>query len=351
MTTQPHNNKPDAHLMQQWDDFVRQHPRGSLLQLTGWGTLKSEFGWSAEPVILTENSKIVAGAQLLFRPLPLRLGTMAYLPFGHYSVNPAHDAALWTAIHATARRHHAAFLKWEPGIYLNQPMPDFATLKFQSSPQTVQPPNTILIDISGDDDTLLQAMNQGTRRNIRKSLANEIHYYEASLADFDKFVQIMQITGERNDFGVHSASYYRRMFELFVPRDAALILAEHEGDTLAANFVFSVNDTAVYLVGASSNEKRNLMASYGVQWHGIKWAQQRGCHYYDLWGIPDADEQTLEAQFQERSDGLWGVYRFKRGWGGAITRSLGAWDHVYNPLIYTAYRAALRLRASHTQSE
>jgi lipid II:glycine glycyltransferase (peptidoglycan interpeptide bridge formation enzyme) len=351
MTQQHHQRPTQANAHPRWDDFVRQHARGNLLQLSGWGRLKSEFGWSALPVILTDGGQIVAGAQLLFRALPLRLGTMAYLPFGPYSSDPKWDAALWDAIHTAARRQRAAFLKWEPGIYLDQPMPDFAALGFAPALQTIQPPNTILIDISVSDDALLGAMNQGTRRNIRKSLANEIRYFQAELADFDQFVQIMQVTGERNEFGVHAAAYYRRMVELFVPQDGALILAEHEGDTLAANFVFSVNDTAVYLVGASANEKRNLMASYGVQWHGIKWAQQRGCRLYDLWGIPDEDEATLEAQFQERSDGLWGVYRFKRGWGGKITRSVGAWDHVYNPLIYTAYRTALRLRSSKAQRD
>jgi peptidoglycan pentaglycine glycine transferase (the first glycine) len=351
MTRHPRHPDMEPASLQHWDDFVRQQPRASLLQLACWGTLKSEFGWDYQPVILTDQGLVVAGTLLLFRALPLRLGTMAYLPFGPYSSDPRWDAPLWQAIHAAARHKRAAFLKWEPGIYRDQPLPDFSALGFVPSLQTIQPPNTILIDISSSDDALLQAMNQGTRRNIRKSLSNDIRYYQASLADFDRFVQIMQVTGERNEFGVHSAAYYRRMFELFVPHDGALILAEHEGDTLAANFVFSVGDTAVYLVGASANEKRNLMASYGVQWHGIQWARQRGCRFYDLWGIPDADEAMLEAQFQERSDGLWGVYRFKRGWGGAITRSAGAWDHVYNPLIYRAYRMALRLRSSKQQRD
>ncbi len=60
--------------------------------------------------------------------------------------------------------------------------------------------------------------------------------------------------------------------------------------------------------------------------------------------MPDEDEATLEAEFTERGDGLWGVYRFKRGFGGRLVRTIGAWDLVYAPLRYRLYTLALRLR-------
>jgi peptidoglycan pentaglycine glycine transferase (the first glycine) len=161
----------------------------------------------------------------------------------------------------------------------------------------------------------------------------------------------MQVTGSRNEFGVHSPEYYTLAYDLFAPRDMALILAEHEGDILAGIMVFAVGKTAWYLYGASSDVKRNLMASYGVQWKAIQWAKARGCTEYDMWGIPDAGPDQLEAQFETRSDGLWGVYGFKRGWGGDVVRSLGAWDKVYNPLVYTAYETAVRLRERRNRSD
>lgn len=329
-----------------WDDFVAQHPRAHVLQQAAWGSLKAAFGWGADRVTLSENRQIVAGAQLLFRPLPFRLGTLAYLPMGGYVTRDDLWQPLWSAIDQCAKQHRAAFLKWEPGMYRGEPLPDFARFGFQLSEQTIQPPNTILIDISGSEDEILARMNQGTRRKIRQSLKNDVHYYEADRTGVDKFNAMMQTTGARNAFGVHSPAYYERAYDLFVPRDAALILAEHEGEPLAGIMVFAVGKTAWYLYGASSNEKRNLMAAYGVQWKAIQWAKARNCTIYDLWGIPDADEATLEAQFENRSDGLWGVYGFKRGWGGEVVRSAGAWDKVYNPLVYAAYKLALKYRGA-----
>ncbi len=331
-----------------WDRFVGQQRRAHVLQQSAWGTLKQAYGWDVERVALSDQGQIIAGAQILYRRLPFGLGWMAYLAMGPLAqrADPEIERALWQAVHQTARRKGAAFLKWEPGIYgADEAHPDPVALGFHISQQTVQPPRTVMIDLAGDEEAMMARMNQGTRRKIRQSQKNGIRYFEAQPADVARFTRMMETTGTRNEFGVHEAGYYERAYELFVPAgDAALILAEHEGDDLAGIMVFAKGTTAWYLYGASANVKRNLMAAYGVQWAAIQWAKQRGCQQYDMWGIPDEDEATLEAQFEQRSDGLWGVYGFKRGWGGQVVRSLGAWDTVYNPVIYGAYRLALRWR-------
>jgi len=333
------NAQPPTH--EQWNAFVLRQPRAHFLQLSAWGEQKSAYGWSADRVALMRGDELAAGAQLLFRPLPLHLGTMAYLPYGGYVTDEALWPALLDAVHQCAREHGAAFLKWEPGLFFDH---DPAQWGFQRSPQRVQPPRTVLIDIMGSDDEMQARMNQGTRRNIRKAYKNDVHYFQATPEDLPKFTELMRITGERNEFGVHEPGYFERMYDLFVPDHAALFLAEHEGDLLAANFAFAVGNAAVYLEGASNNHKRKLMASYGVQWEAIHWAQERGCTYYDMWGVPDEDPEALEEHFEERNDGLWGVYRFKRGWGGTVVRSAGAWDFVYNRVVYAAYLAVLKLR-------
>jgi len=84
------------------------------------------------------------------------------------------------------------------------------------------------------------------------------------------------------------------------------------------------------------------MPTYALQWAAIRWARARGCTVYDLWGVPDADEATLEAEFESRSDGLWGVYRAKRGYGGQVVRRMPAWDYIYSAPIYRLYQLYLR---------
>lgn len=324
-----------------WDRFVAAQPRAHLLQLSAWGALKSRFGWDARIVALGSCGEIQAGALVLSQGLPLGLGKMAYAPMGGYAVDPALYPRLWELV---GQETGAAFIKLEPGDFPPGAAPNLAQMGFRESPQTIQPPRTIVIDIAEDDETIMRRMNQGTRRKIRKSLKSGIAFEQGTKADLSAFSRLMAQTGERNAFGVHDEAYYDSVFELLLPRYGALLLARREGDLLAAIMVFALGETAWYLYGASSRNKRNLYATYGIQWAAIQWAKQRGCRYYDLWGVPDVDETTLEAQFQQRSDGLWGVYGFKRGWGGEVRRSLGAWDLPRKPMIYAAYRAALALK-------
>ena len=84
------------------------------------------------------------------------------------------------------------------------------------------------------------------------------------------------------------------------------------------------------------------MPTYLLQWEAMKWAKAGGCEDYDLWGVPDEEEKALEADFESRRDGLWGVYRFKRGFGGQVRRAAQAMDRVYRPLLYQIYLKLMR---------
>ena len=323
-----------------WDAFVAAQPRAHLLQLSRWGMLKARFGWEAQIVTLYDGEQISAGALVLLKPLPFGIGKLAYVPMGPFASQPAELILLWRAIR---RETGAAFLKLEPGHFPKGDELDLASMGLKPSTQTIQPATTIILDIGADDDTILGRMNQGTRRKVRKSRTGSTTYRIGERTDLPAFCRLTQETGARNAFGVHNAAYFEAVFDLLIPQRGALLLAEHEGELLAGIMVFALGDSAWYLYGASSRAKGNLYATYGIQWQAIQWAKRLGCRYYDLWGVPDHDQATLEAEFKDRSDGLWGVYGFKRGWGGQVRRTLGAWDLAWNPLVYSAYRAALRL--------
>lgn len=327
----------------EWDAFVSAHPRAHLLQTSAWGELKAAFGWRSLRVAVQDDAgRLCAGVQILLRRLPLRLGWLAYAPYGPLVdwSDAAQVKALLAAVDAAAKRHGAAFLKIEPGYGLDA---DLAAWGFRLSPQTVQPPRTYMLDISGTEEAILARMNQGTRRNIRKSAKYEVAIREGTRADVASFNALMRETGERDAFGVHAPEYYALAYDLFVPRgQAVLLLGSHGGRDLAGVMVFALGGSAWYLYGASSDHERQRMASYGVQWAGIRWAKAQGARTYDMVGVPDAEPEQLEAEFETRSDGLWGVYRFKRGWGGEVIRSAGAWDRVYNPVIYFFYKLGVR---------
>ncbi len=321
-----------------WDAFLAQQTDPHILQTREWGELKSRFGWSTQPVIHGE-----AGALLLFRRLPLGF-KLAYLPRGPVPAAAETLAALLPHIDRIAREKHAIAMIVEPDV------PDgpevraqLAGMGLSLSGLSIQPPRTVTVDLTGSEAEILGRMKQKTRYNINLAKRHGVQVRDSD--DTGAFFNLMSETTTRDGFAAHTPAYYRAAFDLFAARDGVrLLIAEHEGQPLAALMAFAVGRRAWYFYGASGNVAREKMAPYLVQWEAMRWARSRGCTSYDMWGVPDVDQAALESQFASRSDGLWGVYRFKRGFGGQVARSVGAWQRVYTPSIFAAMMVMLKLR-------
>jgi len=314
----------------EWNQFIANHPNAHLLQMGEWGELKKDFGW--KPVRIVSGER---GAQILFRKLPLGF-TIGYMPkwaFGDQQVVVGDE--FWKEVDSVCNKNRAVFLKIEPDLWIEDLQ--FSNFpNFKPSKHNIQPPNTIILSIKEDEQVILARMKPKCRYNIR--LAEKKGVTVRAWDDISAFHEMMLITGGRDNFGVHSKEYYQRAYDLFHPKGTCeLLVAEFEGKPLASLMVFANGKRAWYVYGASNNEERNRMPTYLLQWEAIRWAKSKGCEEYDLWGVPDEDEAMLEAQFESRHDGLWGVYRFKRGFGGELKRAAQALDKVYNPLLYWIY--------------
>lgn len=328
----------------EWDEFVVNHPQGSILQTTNWARLKNRFGWTSQRVWMRRNGRLVAGAQLLVRSVALGVVKLGYVPHGPL-VDWSDDEQLevfFDQLDQAAYRRGAGLVKIEPRLWERDMPADQWQALYQrhgcvASPDTIQPPRTILLDLRPPEDEILARMKQKTRYNIRLAERKDVVVRHGTFEDMGAFVTLMQATGDRDGFGIHQPAYYAAAYDLFAPQQCALLLAEYGGRLLAAAMVFSWGRTAAYFYGASSDEERQRMPAYAVQWAAIRWARQRGCTTYDFWGVPDAPEATLEAEFLERKDGLWPVYRFKRGFGGEVVRTVGAADRSYNSLLQRLY--------------
>jgi lipid II:glycine glycyltransferase (peptidoglycan interpeptide bridge formation enzyme) len=325
-----------------WDELVSAHD-GHVLQSWAWGELKGRFGWRVQ--------RLAVGpicAQVLYRSLPGGLGTIAYVPKGPLAdtSDPSVDGvalhAFLDAVRPLARQQGAICLKIEPGLENDPGLAGrLRSLGFRPSPQTIQPRRTILLDLDAEPDDLLKRMKSKTRYNVRLAGRKGVTVRAGDESDLPAFYHLMEVTAERDGFGIRSQAYYETAHRLLVASEhGRLLLAEHQGQLLAAIVVFAFGDTACYMYGASANQGRKLMPNYLLQWEGMLWARERGCRVYDLWGVPDEEEGKLEAEFTQRIDGMWGVYRFKRGFGGRLVRTVGAWDLVYSPLRYRLYTAA-----------
>jgi serine/alanine adding enzyme len=351
--------EPDAG---EWDAFTAQHPRGHLLQSSGWGALKQQVGWQTRRVLVVGPDGPQAGAQLLVRP---RMGlSAAYVPRGPlFGANRAANALLLAALDRLARSNRAVFLRLEPNVLEDDPQADelhSALLIEGFRPATpLQPHTSLHLDLSPASEQLLIGMSKGHRADIRRAAREGVTVRSGQgAADLAAFYAIMEQTGARADFAIHSRAYYQMAWELFqraadrgLASASQLFLAEQNGAPLAACMIFAWAATGLYLYGGSTEAGLKSGANHALQWQAIQWARAQGCRRYDFWGVPDqfglaalADDADERAQLEEqaKSDPLYGVFRFKKGFGGRVTRYLPAYDRVYMSPLYAVWQRGVR---------
>jgi len=340
-----------------WEEFTMQFAGGHILQSWTWGDCKAHFGWP-EPVRLAvvEDGRFVAAAQVLFRRLPPGWWTTAYVPKGPLLDRAKTDSAhvLLGAIHDICRRRRAVSLKVEPDWEDTSDAHSWWQEQgFRSSARTVQPRRTVIVDLTADEASILAQMKSKTRYNIRLASRRGVAVRVGTAADLPGFYELLRITSHRDGFGIHTQRYYAEVWQAFARRgQAALLIAEYKGQPLAALIAFAWGRQAWYMYGASSNEERQRMPNHLLQWEAMRWAKALGCESYDLWGIPDVDQSQVGSDVVQAeedgvlSQGMGGLYRFKRGFGGREVRYVGAYDYVYSTPLYRLFTAAWNWRSA-----
>ena len=223
-------------------------------------------------------------------------------------------------------------------------------LKLKKNKVDIQPPDSTLVSLEGTEDEILARMHQKWRYNIRLSERKGviIKKYNGDSAEIsskiDKFYELTKETNARDGNASHAKSYYRDLIlssakQLKEGKDVPevnLYIAEHEGDEIASIVTLFSKTESVYLYGASSNNKRNLMPNHLLQWTAMKDAKAYGSKYYDMYGMPP--------EGKDENHPLHGLYMFKANFGGKNIHRTGSWDVPLNA-VYYGYSWAEKLRA------
>lgn len=341
---------------QEWNSHLQTLPKAHILQSWEWGEFKRRTtGWKPERIFYHNAAgELVAAASILTRRIgPLQV---LYVPKGPIF----RDFELTTIVpvlehlRGLARKRLAVWLKTDPDIIAatglpgdsdpqHPDLPDeqgqaalhyLRQQKWRFSESQVQFRNTMLLDLTRSEDELLAGMNQSTRRKIRLAEKSAVTVRTTrDQVDFRTLYEIYAVTGQRQGFITRPFEYYLDLWNTMLSAGfAQVFIAETERKALAGVILFGFSQTAWYFYGMSSNEGRDLQPTYALQWAAIRWAKSQGYSVYDWWGAPD--------DFSE-SDPMWGVYRFKEGFGGVITRHIGAWDCIPYPSLYWVYEQAV----------
>lgn len=328
-----------------WNDFVVSNSPESFLQSFEWGEFQQAAGRKVHRFAAEEDGHIRAVALAIEHALPFGLRYW-YIPRG-----PVVEKGLGGArgkemldyfisgLKRAARNGGTVFIRMDPAIE-KEAINDFLMIGAKHAPGSVQPKDTLVLDIDKSEEDILAQMKQKTRYNIRlaEKKGVEVRVSGGSREDLDAFWGLIEETSERDGIVSHGREHYDRMLSTLSADDGALrsrlYLARHEGKPVAANIVLLFGEYAVYLHGASSNEMRNLMAPYLLQWRQIQDAKRSGCRIYDFWGITIDNERPRWA----------GITRFKQGFGGREIGYAGLFDLPVQKGVYAAYSWAQRIR-------
>jgi lipid II:glycine glycyltransferase (peptidoglycan interpeptide bridge formation enzyme) len=279
---------------------------------------------------------------------PLRVMYVSKGPALDYA-DSALRAQVLDALQDFARRRRAVWLKIDPDVIAatgvpgdpddapdprGQALTDALRARgWRFSADQVQFRNTITLDLTQGEDDLLAGMSQNTRRKVRTAEKKGVQVRAATEADLPVLYDLYRVTGARDAFLIRPPDYYERAWRDFMRAGLAhALIAEVDGQPVAHVILLHFGRKCWYFYGASANEQREKMPNYLLQWEAMRWAKAQGYAVYDMWGAPDTFDE---------SDSMFGVYEFKRGFRGTVTRYIGAWDYAPNGALYWLYTQAM----------
>lgn len=281
-----------------YNKFLQSHDRCNFQQSIEWGNVKSA-SWKNEVVLAEdENGNIIGSLSVLIRKIPI-FGNLMYSPRG--PICDIHNEnilkQLTEGLKELAKKYKAFILKIEPDIKsddkefrqivskLGYGIKDDA----KNFNEEIQPRYVFRLDIKGKtEDEIFNAFHQKTRYNIRLASKKGVIIKEGKKEDLKDFERIMRITGKRDNFITRPLEYFEKMYDE-LGEHAKLLMAYYEDKPISGIFNIDYGNKVWYLYGASSNEHRNLMPNYLLQWEGIKYAISKNKDIYDFRGVSRSD--------------------------------------------------------------
>lgn len=325
-----------------WDSFILRNCPEGFLQSFEWGEFQSSVGRKVFRFACCEK-RLLATASAIEHRLPLGMRYW-YVPRGPILAADISEAdrssaadCLISVIREKAKESGALFVRMDPPVSAER-RPVWERGGFRSVPGSVQPRDTLVLDLTKSEEDLLSEMKPKTRYNIRLAEKKGVTAGAERFSEdnFAEFWRLIEETSRRDGIVPHGQDYYHEMLRALDREDATLrcrlYVARYDGKAIAANLVLAFGDYTVYLHGASSDSYRNLMAPYLLQWTQVRDAKTAGCKAYDFWGITIDDRQPKWA----------GITRFKKGFGGKEASYAGLYDLPVKGWTYGLYRRLKR---------
>jgi lipid II:glycine glycyltransferase (peptidoglycan interpeptide bridge formation enzyme) len=277
-----------------WDAFVQRTPGTDVTQLSAWARVRSMVGFKAIYIFAYHGDKLVGGAQLLCRAVPV-VGCVGYVPYGPLVDRTTRDwEAVRSAITDALRdvgRERLRMLFVQPPEFADDVSCDLLARGFRPSSACIAPPGSVRIDLTDD---LAQIRNRFGRR-----LRSWPHRWEArgvtvsvgSARDLPMLARLMEHSARRHSFMPPSYAYLETLYrELAAGGNAALFVGRVHGLPVAADLVTICGGMIRgRLCGFDrGGEAARLSVPAAIRWEIIKWGKAEGLRWLDFGGLSRA---------------------------------------------------------------
>ena len=320
----------------EYEAFVQSHPKGNFAQSYLWGKQKPMWQWDAIAV-RGEDGAIRGSLAVMTRKVPGIGRTLMYGCRGPVCDLDDREtfSQLLDGAKALAKKYKSYVIKIDPDVpssntAFSSMLQSFGFRAKEGGKnfEAIQPRYVFRLNVEGKtEEELLANFHQKWRYNIRLAERKGVTVRVCGKEMVPAFSDLMLTTGVRDGFVTRKPEYFAAMLDN-LGEHARLYMAFDPNDTpIAGTLAIHYGDKVWYLYGASSNEHRNLMPNYLLQWRMMQWAVETNCRIYDFRGVSgDVSEDNP----------LYGLVRFKQGFGGDFTEFVGEMDLVLSPVIYWA---------------
>ena len=305
----------DGQTPESWNGILDQFADASIYQSWAYGAVR----WGANNLshlVLRRNGQIVAGAQLRIARLPLLPVGIAYVRWGPLCQTKSRtiDSNVVAEMLAHLRNEYVTrrglALQIIPHTFSTTACAGAFLSAFERSGLTPDSSlghyRTILVDLAPTTEAMRKRLNQKWRNQLNRAEKNGLFLEVSDGADaYRDFLRLYESMQTRKHFSSSvDVKEFGRMQEILQsPAKMSIFLAKEHGETIGALVCSFVGETAIYLLGATNQQARELKASYLLHWQAMLWLKDRGARWYDLGGIdPEANP---------------GGYHFKSGLGGS----------------------------------
>lgn len=271
--------------------------------------------------------------------------------------------------------------------------------------EDMQPRFIYCLDTLGKSyDDIYANMDAKTRQILRKNERMGVSVREIGLDELDKFHEVMEDTSSRREFTDRPLSYYRNMYESFIDKkEVMVLLAEFNHDnyisqlkndiskeeeyiksikeefekdkenrnknkllkktkvsedniarfkkslkemeeskkengnviSLGSILFMKTNNEVLSLVGGSFEKYMKFQSAYSTHFAGVKYAIDHNMKRYNFYGIT--------GNFDPDTNPFYGLYSFKRDFGGHVVELIGEFDLVINKFDFMLYKVAFKM--------